>query len=120
MPVKKKRNFTRSPFKIFKLNNHPLNVQFYRFLKFFKGACQLMKHYYFFIFNHKNEPLPCHLVISVLTSILSVAVLKICMSTFGPYDQEKCTKSYDYISFNTLLKKFLTDLVFQQQYGMAS
>ena len=37
---------------------------------------------------------------------------------FGPYDQEKCT--YDYISFNTLLKKFLTDLVFQQQYGMAS
>lgn len=50
MPVKKKRNFTRSPFKIFKLNNHPLNVQFYRFLKFFKGACQLMKHYYFFHF----------------------------------------------------------------------
>ena len=34
----------------------------------------------FFIFNHKNEPLPCHLVISVLTSILSVAVLKICRS----------------------------------------
>lgn len=32
------------------LNNNPLNVRFYRFLKFFKGACQLIKHYYFFHF----------------------------------------------------------------------
>ena len=29
MPVKKKKKFTRSPFKIFKLNNNPSNVKFY-------------------------------------------------------------------------------------------